>query len=64
MATGAALAAFGLGPSTPYLRLAIAMGLIGLVMGCSMPSVTVASQNAVPAADLGIATARSRPAFE
>ncbi len=57
MATGSALAAFGLGPSTPYLRLAIAMGLIGLGMGSSMPSVTVASQNAVPAADLGIATA-------
>jgi EmrB/QacA subfamily drug resistance transporter len=57
MATGSALAAFGLGPSTPYLRLAIAMGLIGLGMGCSMPSVTVASQNAVPAGDLGIATA-------
>lgn len=59
VAIGIALAATGISPSSDYLVLAIAMGLMGLGMGATLPTISIASQNAVGIRDLGITTALS-----
>lgn len=59
IAVGIALAATGISPSSDYLVIAMAMGLIGLGMGATLPTISIASQNAVGIRDLGITTALS-----
>lgn len=56
---GIALAAMDVSPSSDYLVIAIAMGLVGLGMGATLPTISIASQNAVGIRDLGITTALS-----
>ena len=57
MALGIALAALTVSPSSKYVLIATAMGLIGLGMGATFPTLSIASQNAVGIRDLGITTA-------
>lgn len=57
MAVGIAVAATGILPSSGYPIVAIAMGLIGLGVGATLPTISIASQNAVEIRDLGITTA-------
>lgn len=57
MTLGIAIAAAGVSPSSGYLVIAVAMGLIGLGMGAVLPTISIASQNAVEIRDLGITTA-------
>lgn len=57
MALGIALAALTVSPSSKYVLIATAMGLIGLGMGATFPTLSIASQNAVEIRDLGITTA-------
>lgn len=57
MVIGIAIAALSISPTASYLVMAIAMGLIGLGMGSTFPTLSIASQNAVGIRDLGITTA-------
>ena len=57
MALGIALAALTVSPSSKYVLIATSMGLIGLGMGATFPTLSIASQNAVGIRDLGITTA-------
>lgn len=59
VALGIVLAATGISPSSGYLVIAMAMGLVGLGMGAVLPTISIASQNAVGIHDLGITTALS-----
>ena len=43
-------------PDLPYLVIAIGMFFTGLGMGCTMPTLSIASQNSADPRDLGIAT--------
>ncbi|MFA5774969.1 MAG: MDR family MFS transporter [Ilumatobacteraceae bacterium] len=57
MILGIALAAQSISPSATYTFIAVAMGLIGLGIGATFPTLSIASQNAVGIRDLGITTA-------
>lgn len=57
MTFGIAIAATGISPSSGYLVIVMAMGLIGLGIGAVLPTISIASQNAVEIRDLGITTA-------
>jgi MFS family permease len=57
MALGIALAALTVSPSSKYALIATAMALIGLGIGATFPTLSIASQNAVGIRDLGITTA-------
>lgn len=57
MAFGIILAALAISPTAKYAMIATAMALIGLGMGATFPTLSIASQNAVGIRDLGITTA-------
>ncbi len=54
---GVSVSAFALTPTSPFAILAVSMLLIGLGMGALMPTISIASQNAVEIRDLGVTTA-------
>lgn len=57
MVFGIAISALAISPTSKYSVMAIAMGLIGLGIGATFPTLSIASQNAVSIRDLGITTA-------
>jgi len=54
---GIAVSALALTPTSPFWILAASMFMIGLGMGAVLPTVNIASQNAVEIRDLGVTTA-------